>query len=183
MDGAALQRWVREVLEDVTFRPAPPESAPDVVITTLARAVLRPFAGVVMPGADERQLGALSTGTGWLGQRMREAMGLSTAVQLREAQWEALGLLLTQPGVICLHRCAQGSEALDASPWLARWAQKRVDAVMRGLDPRVSRTMAASPSSSDGEAGSLRGPGSSNLRRNSSAKDLTSKRVSVEPSS
>ena len=47
--------------------------------------------------------------------RMREAMGLSTAVQLREAQWEALGLLLTQPGVICLHRCAQGSEALDAA--------------------------------------------------------------------
>lgn len=145
MDGAAMQRWVREVLEDVTFRPAPPEDAPDVVITTLARAVLRPFAAVVMPGADERQLGALPAGTGWLGQRMREAMGLSTAVQLREAQWEALGLLLTQPGVVCLHRRAQGSEALEASPWLTRWAQGRDDAVVHGPDPRVARTVAATP--------------------------------------
>lgn len=145
MDGAALQRWVREVLEDVTFRPASPEGAPDVVITTLARAVLRPFAAVVMPGADERQLGALPASTGWLGQRMREAMGLSTATQLREAQWEALGLLLTQPGVTCLHRRAQGSEALEASPWLARWAQHRADAVLHGADPRDVRTLAATP--------------------------------------
>lgn len=136
MDGAALQRWVREVLEEVTFRPAPPEGAPDVVITTLARAVLRPFAAVVMPGTDARQLGALPNSSGWLGQRMREAMGLSTAVQLREAQWEALGLLLTQPDVSCLHRRAQGNEALEPSPWLARWAQGRAEAVRQGDDPR-----------------------------------------------
>lgn len=145
MDGAALQRWVREVLEAVTFRPAPPEGAPDVVITTLARAVLRPFAAVVMPGADERQLGAMPNSSGWLGQRLREAMGLSTAVQLREAQWEALGLLLTQPGVTCLHRRAQGSEALEASPWLTRWAQGRSDAVLTGTDPRVNLAVAATP--------------------------------------
>lgn len=145
MDGAALQRWVREVLEEVTFRPAPPEGAPDVVITTLARAVLRPFAAVVMPGADERQLGALPNSPGWLGQRMREAMGLSTAVQLREAQWEALGLLLTQPQVTCLHRRAQGSEALEPSPWLTRWAQGRSDAVLSGTDPRETLAVATTP--------------------------------------
>jgi len=145
MDGAALQRWVREVLEEVTFRPAPPEGAPDVVITTLARAVLRPFSAVVMPGADERQLGALPNSPGWLGQRMREAMGLSTAVQLREAQWEALGLLLTQPAVTCLHRRAQGSEALEPSPWLTRWAQGRSDAVLTGTDPREVLAVATTP--------------------------------------
>ena len=145
MDGAALQRWVREVLEEVTFRPAPPEGAPDVVITTLARAVLRPFSAVVMPGADERQLGALPNSPGWLGQRLREAMGLSTAVQLREAQWEALGLLLTQPEVRCLHRRAQGSETLEPSPWLTRWAQGRPDAVLHGTDPREALAVAAAP--------------------------------------
>lgn len=136
MDGAGVQRWVREVLEDVIFRPAAPEGTVDVVITTLARAVLRPFAAVVMPGADERQLGALPSSAGWLGQATREAMGLSTAVQLREAQWEAFALLLTQSGVTCLHRRAQGSEALEASPWLMRWAQGRDDAVLPGQDPR-----------------------------------------------
>lgn len=145
MDGTALQRWVREVLEEVTFRPAPPEGAPDVVITTLARAVLRPFAAVVMPGADERQLGAMPNSSGWLGQRLREAMGLSTAVQLREAQWEALGLLLTQPGVTCLHRRAQGSEALEPSPWLTRWGQGRSDAVLTGADPREALVVAVTP--------------------------------------
>jgi len=145
MDGTSLQRWVREVLEDVTFRPPPPDGAPDVVITTLARAVLRPFSAVVMPGADERQLGALPSSSGWLGQRLREAMDLSTAVQLREAQWEALALLLTQPGVTCLHRRTQGSEALEPSPWLTRWAQGRPDAMPHGEDPRDTRTVVPTP--------------------------------------
>jgi ATP-dependent helicase/nuclease subunit B len=145
MDGAAVQRWVREVLEDVTFRPAAPEGTVDVVITTLARAVLRPFAAVVMPGADERQLGALPSAAGWLGQSTRAAMGLSTVLQLRDAQWEAFSLLLTQADVTCLHRCAQGSESREASPWLMRWAQGRHDAVLSGLDPRDTLTVAPLP--------------------------------------
>lgn len=145
MDGAAMQRWVREVLEDVTFRPAAPEGAVDVVITTLARAVLRSFDAVVMPGADERQLGALPNASGWLGQRVREAMGLSTAVQLREAQWEALQLLLTQPRVTCLHRAVQGSEPLEPSPWLTRWAHGRTEAVVPVTDPRPLQKVPAQP--------------------------------------
>lgn len=151
MDGAAVQRWVREVLEDVTFRPAAPEGGADVVITTLARSVLRPFSAVVMPGADERQLGALPPATGWLSQRLREAMGLSTPAQLREAQWEAWQLLLTQPQVRCLHRRAQGSEPLEASPWLTRWAQAQAqgqgqgDAMVQVGDPRPDRSFAARP--------------------------------------
>jgi ATP-dependent helicase/nuclease subunit B len=145
MDGAAMQRWVREVMEDVTFRPSAPNTSPDVVVTTLARAVLRPFAAVVMPGADERQLGALPTNTGWLSQRMREAMGLSTAVQLRQAQWEALQLVLTQPGVTCLYRRAEGNEPRELSPWLARWAQGQADRLVRNDDPRPVQAVAPRP--------------------------------------
>jgi len=60
---AEFTRWCDEVLEQSTFRPEPrvsPEATDDgadVHVTPLARAMLRPFAAVVLPGCDAR-LGA-----------------------------------------------------------------------------------------------------------------------------
>jgi len=145
MDGAGFQRWLSDMLEAVTFRPEADSQRPDVVITTLARAALRPFHAVVMPGADEKQLGALGSPTGWLGVRLRDAMGLVTPVQARQAQWEAFRLVATRQRLHALHRVAEGSEPLDASPWLARWAQADGGDTVPGQDVRPLIARAAQP--------------------------------------
>jgi len=123
LDGTAFMRWVATVLEGTTFRPAAPESAPDVVITPMARAVLRPFHAIVLPGADEHQLGALGSQSGWLSTRLCEAMDLPTPQTLRAAQWDAFNLLMSRPGVVCLYRQTQGSALVEPSAWLERWAR------------------------------------------------------------
>lgn len=145
MDGASFQRWLSDMLEAVTFRPQAESAQPDVLITTLARAALRPFHAVVMPGCDEKQLGSLGAPSGWLGVRLREAMGLVTPALARQAQWEAFRLVATRPRLHALHRRAEGSEPLEASAWLARWSA--IDAGVRtpGQDPRLTQTLPACP--------------------------------------
>ena len=145
MDGAGFQRWLSDVLEAVTFRPQSESARPDVLITTLARAALRPFHAVVMPGADEKQLGSLGTPSGWLGVRSREAMGLVTPALARQAQWEAFRLVATRSKLHALHRTAEGSEPLEPSSWLARWAATDGGRLTAGLDPRPVLAWPAQP--------------------------------------
>lgn len=145
MDGAAFQRWVGAVMEATTYRPQPPADGVDVVITPMARAVLRPFAGIVLAGADERQLGALAPADGWLSTALREAMSLSTPVAQRAAQWDAFSLLMSRPGVVCLYHEMAGSEPLEPSPWLARWAQQTGGHWTKRADARRTRGLPAKP--------------------------------------
>lgn len=145
MDGAGFQRWLADVLEAVTFRPQAESARPDVLITTLARAALRPFHALVMPGADEKQLGSLGSPSGWLGVRLREAMGLATPALVRQAQWEAFRLVATRPTLHALHRVAEGSEPLEASAWLARWSATDGGALEPGQDLRPLQTWPAQP--------------------------------------
>ena len=145
LDGAGFLRWLGEALEAVTYRPEADGAQPDVVITTLARAVLRPFHTVVMPGADERQLGALVAPSGWLGVRLREDMGLVTPAQARQAQWEAFQLVMTRSRVLALHRKAQGSEPLEASAWLSRWTDATGVGLLPLADVRPVRVLTAQP--------------------------------------
>ena len=137
LDGRAFMRWVGHVLEGTTFRPEAPAGTIDVVITPMARAVLRGFHAIVLPGADERQLGALPSQTGWLGTRLREAMDLATPQSQRAAQWDAFELLMNRPGMVCLHRQAQGSEPLEASPWIEKWSSQQGVAIAGRADARV----------------------------------------------
>lgn len=145
MDGAGFQRWLADVLEAVTFRPQAESARPDVLITTLARAALRPFHALVMPGADEKQLGSLGSPSGWLGVRLREAMGLATPAMARQAQWEAFRLVATRPKLHALHRVAEGSEPLEASAWLARWSATDGGALEPGQDLRPLQAWPAQP--------------------------------------
>jgi ATP-dependent helicase/nuclease subunit B len=145
MDGAAFQRWLADTLEAVTFRPEGGGARPDVVITTMARAALRPFHEVVMPGADERQLGALGPPAGWLGVRLREAMGLATPTLARQAQWEAFCLVSTRPVLHALHRQAEGSEPLEASPWLSRLLNAGAAVAAPNVEPREQQVQDAQP--------------------------------------
>jgi ATP-dependent helicase/nuclease subunit B len=67
--------WVESVLEQATYMPQAPESA-SVVITPLARAMLRPFAATVFAGTDERHLGAAAPSPGLLSRTLSSALGL-----------------------------------------------------------------------------------------------------------
>jgi ATP-dependent helicase/nuclease subunit B len=145
LDGTSFLRWVGTVLEGTTFRPAAPVAAPDVVITPMARAVLRPFHAIVLPGSDERQLGSIASQTGWLGTRLREAMDLATPQSLRASQWDALQLLMTRSGVICLYRQTQGSEPLEPSAWLERWGKQAGVPIGAQADARLPRLVAHQP--------------------------------------
>ncbi|MBI2734697.1 MAG: PD-(D/E)XK nuclease family protein, partial [Aquabacterium sp.] len=145
LDGPAFLRWVSTVLEATTFRPPAPEQPADVVITPLARAVLRPFQAIVLPGADERQLGAMGSQSGWMGTRLREALDLATPMTQRAAQWDAFTLLMTRPGVICLYRLAQGSEPLEPSAWLERWATQAGQGIGQAADARLTVSIEPCP--------------------------------------
>jgi len=145
LDGPAFLRWVGTVLEATTFRPAAPEQAADVVITPMARAALRPFHAIVLPGADERQLGAMGSQSGWMSTKLREALDLATPASQRAAQWDAFSLLMSRPGVICLHRHAQGSEPLEPSAWLERWSVQAGVAIGQALDVRLPVSVKPSP--------------------------------------
>jgi len=69
--------WTDAVFEAATFRPAaPPAEAVQVVITPLAQVMLRPFAAVVMPGADDRHLGAPPAAHPLLSEAELQSLGL-----------------------------------------------------------------------------------------------------------
>lgn len=148
MDGQGLSRWVDQVLEASSFKLASAnagEARADVVITPLTRAVLRPFSAVVMPGADERQLGAMEGVPGWVNGRLSEAMGLPSKTTSRDAQWASFALLMAQPEVACLCREANGREPLEPSPWFERWSVKSGQFVRELGDARQSLTVPVRP--------------------------------------
>lgn len=116
-----LARWVDQTLEGATFMPAPGGEQADLIITPLTRAVLRPFAAVLLPGADEAQLGARG-GDGWLSPVHAVRLGLSTQAVQQQGQWEAFAVLATHPCVIALSRHVRDGEPVAPSAWLTRWS-------------------------------------------------------------
>ena len=148
MDGHGLSRWVDQVLEESSFRlesAAAGDAKVDVVVTPLTRAVLRPFSAVVMPGADEGQLGAMNGVPGWLHGALAEQMGLPGKTLMRDAQWASFALLMSQPGTSCLSREANGREPLEPSPWLERWSMHTGLGWGVQADARPLRTLPAMP--------------------------------------
>jgi ATP-dependent helicase/nuclease subunit B len=116
-----LARWVDQTLEAANFMPAPGAEQADLIITPLTRAVLRPFAAVLLPGADEAQLGARG-GDGWLPAAHAQALGLSTQTVQQQGQWEAFAVLATHPQVIALSRHVRDGEPVAPSTWVTRWS-------------------------------------------------------------
>lgn len=148
MDGQGLSRWVDQVLEESSFRlesAAAGDAKVDVVVTPLTRAVLRPFSAVVMPGADEGQLGAMNGVPGWVHGALSEQMGLPTKATTRDAQWASFALLMAQPGMACLCRESNGREPLEPSPWFERWSLHTGQALHDLKDARLMQRVPASP--------------------------------------
>lgn len=114
--------WVDDTLEAAQFEPAGEAGAAEVVITPLARAMLRPFGAIVLPGADAATLGPVNPQAGLLADADAAALGLPSLAERREAEGLAFAQLLRAP-VLTLLRCAfAGAEPLPPSPLLERLA-------------------------------------------------------------
>jgi len=144
---ARIRRWLDEVLEAASFLPAGAADAP-VVITPMARAMLRPFAAVVMPGADDRHLGATPAGAPLLNTAEAAALGLPDRAARRHADRLAFAQLLRGAPVTALRRLDDGGEPLAASPLLTQALLARQRAGLTAapaLDQRVPRPLGVAP--------------------------------------
>ncbi len=154
MPLADFSRWVGDVLERETFLPPDPvdaDGAPlpiDVVITPLARAMLRPFAAVVLPGADDRQLGSMASGDSLLPRALARSLGLPDPEGKRNAELLAFAQLLRLPHVTLLRRRADGADLFGDSAFVECLA---LDLATRGADlrtwrdARIERTVEPTP--------------------------------------
>lgn len=142
-----LRQWVDDVLEEAAFiPPAPPQ--PAVVITPLVHAMLRPFAALVLPGADERHLGAGVDTLPFITDAQADSLGLPTAAGRREREALSFAHALNAPRVTLLRRHVDGSEPLSASPLLERLSlalRKEGRAVQPWIDPRTAQAVAPQP--------------------------------------
>lgn len=112
--------WVNDTLEAAQFEPTEEAGVAEVIITPLARAMLRPFGAVVLPGADAATLGPVNPQAGLLADADAAALGLPSLLERREAEALGFAQLLRAP-VLTLLRCAfAGAEPLPPSPLLER---------------------------------------------------------------
>lgn len=114
--------WVDDTLEAAQFEPPESAGAAEVVITPLARAMLRPFGAVVLPGADAATLGPVKPQAGLLDDADAAALGLPTLAQRRAAEAAGFAQLLRAPRLTLLRCSFAGAEPLPASPLLERLA-------------------------------------------------------------
>lgn len=151
---ADFTRWVDDILERETFLPPDPidaDSLPlpaDVVITPLARAMLRPFAAAVLPGADDRRLGALNARDSILAPSVAQALTLVDPVAQRNAELLAFAQLLRLPAVTLFRRRADGAEPLANSIFVDRLGlalAERDSAWAPWRDPRIETSVVPMP--------------------------------------
>lgn len=124
LDLAAFTAWVESTLERSTFVPSSQGPA-DVVITSLARAALRPFGAIVMAGCDAQRLGGTQPGATLLPLALLQRFGLPHSEGLRQREQQDFAQLLRSPGPVLLRRRSDEAEALAPSglleqAWLAR---------------------------------------------------------------
>lgn len=133
LDAAGFRAWVDRTLERGSFR-LPPVPAPEVVLTPLARAILRPFAAAVVGGADERHLLAVTRDDGLLSEPVARGLGLATPMATLERERLALAQLLRLPQLSFVRRKLDGTEPLAASAGLEALALARRRAGQPPLD-------------------------------------------------
>jgi len=133
LDG--FMDWVNDELEAASFslpKLAGSGAEAEVVLTPLARAVLRPFGHVVVPGVDARHLGSASASPGLIPDALAETLGLETRASRSLRERLAFAQLLRAPALTLLRRRLDGDEPLSASPLLQALMLRRREA---GLPP------------------------------------------------
>ena len=117
--------WADQELEAASFTlPTAADSVPEVVLTPLSRALLRPFARIVVPGIDARHLGGAAATPGLIGDALGESLGLASRATRRLRERLAFAQLLRAPALSLLRRRLEGDEPLAASPEL-QWLMLR----------------------------------------------------------
>ena len=141
-------QWVNDTLEAQQFVPELPQDL-QVLVTPLARAMLRPFAAVVLPGADAQTLGQVAPGPVLLPDTLARQLGMPDQAG-RRAQLAAGFVQLLRAPRLTLLRCDRaGSEPLARSPLLERLEAAREQAGAGPIpvwqDPRPRRALSAQP--------------------------------------
>ncbi len=120
LDLPGFIAWVVSTLELQPFLPLPDPGA-QVVLTLLSRAFGRPFAQVVVPGADHVRLGASEPQPTLISDALAQKLGLDHGAGRRAQRRLALAQVLRAPQVTLLRRRRDGDEPLAESPdveWL-----------------------------------------------------------------
>ena len=149
MNLGEFRHWADGVLEQGSFRPmAVGGNAPDVIVTPLAGAMLRSFAAVVLPGADDAHLGAPAHLLALLSLSQATALRVPTAAERGRAELLAFAQVLHAPRLTLLRRRADGSEPVADSPWVERLSlalAARGRALTPWRDPRPEIVMKPTP--------------------------------------
>ncbi len=115
LDADEFAEWVEAGLEEARFVPERSGDAAPVVLTPLARAMARPFATVIVPGADERRL-SISTANDlpWNDDALAR-LGLPSKASRQRRLALAFTHLLRVPRLVLIRRRADGDELLAPS--------------------------------------------------------------------
>jgi ATP-dependent helicase/nuclease subunit B len=146
LSASEFVAWVSDTLEAGQYQP-PLEGGLQVMITPLARTLLRPFGAVVLPGADAATLGPVPPGPVLIGDRLARELGLPTVEDKRQALAWQFAQLMRAPALTLLRRGHLGSEPLAASPLLDRLDLALQagghGSLLHWTDPRVDESVPA----------------------------------------
>ncbi len=141
--------WVDAVFERATYRAADSaQASAQVVVTPLAQAIWRPFAALVLPGADDSHLGAVPAPHPLIGDALLRELGLPDVAERRFAEAAAFSQALRIAPATLLRRRLDGRDPLADSPLVERL---RLELQQRGTDlapwddPRLTMMPAAVP--------------------------------------
>ncbi|MBI5255315.1 MAG: PD-(D/E)XK nuclease family protein [Burkholderiales bacterium] len=124
--------WVDAALDAAQYIEAVDREAAQVLITPLARAMLRPFGAVVLPGADERRLGLPPPAAALLGDGVLRRLGLPDRSARAQRVAHGFEQLLRHPRLVIVRRAADADEHLGPSALVERLQLARHE---QGLPP------------------------------------------------
>ena len=153
MGLSEFSAWATDCLENASFKPsAAAASTAHVVVLPLAQVLARPFAAIVIAGADEARLPASPEPQGNWSTAQRAALGLPSRTQLAAEQQRVWACAMGLPQVDVLWRSAEGEQTLLPSPLLQSWLQKTATskslpnyAPNYAKDPRIQVAVTPTP--------------------------------------
>ena len=141
---AEFTAWVRDVLEDGSFRPPTGGQSPQVVVLPLHQLLGREFGAVVMPACDDLRLPAAPEPPGNWSKAQRAELGLPSREALEAAQRAAWAAALRNPSCeLSWRRSDASGEPVRPSPLVQ--ALQLDYAVSVATDPRTVREIPLNP--------------------------------------
>ncbi len=149
MGLADFTAWVQATLEAASFKARQAQQSDAlVVVLPLAQILARPFASLVLAGADEQRLPRGPEPVGSWSNAQRLALGLADRDTLAAEQASVWACALTVPYVDILWRQTEGEQVLQPSVWVQALvagsslsAVHPGPAVQPGKDPRTSHSV------------------------------------------